>query len=182
MNRLQSQFHPDRFDPVQTFQKIQHIFSKTVRPCGHRQNLYIRIPDGTGKNVFQIIHRSIGVGKCLKIGNVGADRAFLRQILFPSGELRLYRKSGGAGKITGAFCAAEDTSAGTAAPVPIRTGHASVQCDFVDLFAKCIFQFIVKRIIPPFAPAFFIIHKKDILPAVSYGGNRRFCERCSRHL
>ena len=52
MNCLQSQFHPDRFDPVQMFQKMQHIFSKTVRPCGHRQNFYIRIPDGPGKNIF----------------------------------------------------------------------------------------------------------------------------------
>ena len=36
MDRLQSQLHPDRFDPVQPGEQREHIGTQTVGPGGYR--------------------------------------------------------------------------------------------------------------------------------------------------
>lgn len=74
----------------------------------------------------QIIHRCIGIGKCLKIGNVFVDRALVGEPffagfnLFPDGEGRI------GSKFSGTAAAAEDTASVTYSAVPVRTGHAAV--------------------------------------------------------
>ena len=74
----------------------------------------------------QIIYRCIGIGKCLKIGNVCIDRAFVGEPLlagfnlFPDGEGRI------GGKFAGTAAAAEDAASVTYSAVPVRTGHAAV--------------------------------------------------------
>ena len=123
MDRLKSQLHPDRFLAVQPFQQFQNIRFQTVRPCGNGKHHYLRVGDGFRKNLFQIFHRRIGIGVCLKICDILSDRplvpdhSFLRLKLFRNG------KSPVTGEIPGTARAAENTASGSAGTVPVRTGH-----------------------------------------------------------
>ena len=70
MDRLQSQFDPDRFDLVQAGEKSDHVGAQAVGPGGDGQDLYIRIPDRFRKYFLKIVHRGVSVGKCLEIGDI----------------------------------------------------------------------------------------------------------------
>ena len=70
MDRLQAQFHPDRFDLIQLPEQSDHIVIQTVRPGGNGEYLYIGIVDCFRKYGFQISDRCICVCKSLKIGDI----------------------------------------------------------------------------------------------------------------
>ena len=68
----------------------------------------------------------IGIGICLKIGDIVVPVVFGADKIFPIGKLVGNRKRRRSGKIAGSTFATEDTTACAAGSVPVRTGEASV--------------------------------------------------------
>ena len=153
VDRLQPQFYPHRFDPVQTIQQCEHIVSQTVRACSDGKDLNVRIRNRLGKDLFQIFHRRVGIGEGLKIRDVGSDRTFGKKLFLPGFELAGNRHCSGTGKISGSFCAAEDASACAGFSVPVGTGHSAVQCDLIYFFPVSAPQSPVQRMITFFLPS-----------------------------
>ena len=68
----------------------------------------------------------IGIGVCLKIGDIAVTAVFGAHKLFSVGELVGNRKRRGSGKIAGSALTAEDTASYAAGSVPVRAGTASI--------------------------------------------------------
>ena len=68
----------------------------------------------------------IGIGICLKIGDIAVSVVFGADKAFSIGKLIGNRKRRRSGKIAGSAFATEDTTVCAAGSVPVRTGTASV--------------------------------------------------------
>ncbi len=68
----------------------------------------------------------IGIGICLKIGDIAVSVVFGADKAFSIGKLVGNGKRRRSGKIAGSAFATEDTTACAAGSVPVRTGAASV--------------------------------------------------------
>ena len=108
------------------------------------------------KKLAQIGNRGIGIGIGLEIGNIGAGGGTHFPADAGNGKINLsvdglFRHASCAlqryGEISGTACAAEDTAASSNGAVPIGTGHAAFQSDFIYLGAKTAFHFIIKRVV-----------------------------------
>ena len=147
MDGLQPQLHPHGLHPVQLFQQRHHLLRKAVRPGADGQGHDRLLCHGLRKKLFQILHRGVGVGVGLKIG----DELF-RTGLPPEPSLRpleLLRNAPAAalGKVPGAARGAEDAPAGADRPVPVGAGHPSVQGQLVDLLPESLPEIPVQGII-----------------------------------
>ncbi len=70
MDRLESEFHPDRFCAVHSGNKIYDFLRQTVRSCCNGQCDYVRMRQRFFIKSPQMIYRPVGVGECLKICNI----------------------------------------------------------------------------------------------------------------
>ena len=137
MDGLQAQLQPDGFYPVEAGAEIQDVLRQAVGAGGDGEDLHLRVADGGGEQGFQIVHRRVGVGVGLEVGDIGAgvlahlpgDAGNGLLDLGVDGRLEGVRGAGrgsGGGKLPGATLAAEDTSPGAKSAVPVGAGHAAV--------------------------------------------------------
>ena len=111
MAGLQAHFQKDWFDPVDFFQEIKDRCRKTVRPGS----------DGDGGNLFwcdgfliespESIHRSVSVGKRLKIGDISAAGILFAALAFSTGNLPGDRKPGTLCVVSASAFTAENAAA-----------------------------------------------------------------------
>ena len=102
-----------------------------------------------------MLHRGVGVGKILKIGNVFAVFDLGGNSCFGGFDLGIDRLAA-LGEGTAAVGSTEAAAPCTDGAVPIGTGHTAVQRQLVNLAAKLFLQMIGKRSI--------MFHHGNIVP------------------
>ena len=126
MDSLKTKLHPYRFLAVQSFQKIQHIRSQTIRPGADGYCRHQRMFQSFRKDFFQIFHRGVSIGICLKISDKSRCVSFLGQFCRLLIDLLSDRIPFVSGKISRTSLTAENTAPASQSPVPVWTGHAAV--------------------------------------------------------
>ena len=77
VNGLKPKLYPYRFSLIQPGKKFQLLRFQAVRSGSDGKCHNRWMGDGFCKNFLQIIYRCVGVGVCLKIGNVFPDGPLL---------------------------------------------------------------------------------------------------------
>ena len=133
---LKPQLHPDGLNPVEPGEKIDDLFTQTVRSGAYGQGDYFLTGNGGGVKLPQPLYRGVGAGEALKIGDEAFGRAFSRHkaLCFFDGVRHI--RPGADGKIPAAPAGAENTAAGANGAVPVRAAEASVQRKPVHLAAE----------------------------------------------
>ena len=138
VHRLQAELHPDRLDGVQLPEQGDDFIRQAIWPGADRQGDDIRMRKRFRVQRAQSLHRGVGTGIALIIGDI------LLPALVCDQRFRLFdrrmdvlpdRHREGA-----APAGAEDAAAGVDRPVPRRAGEAAVQGELVYLFSEALAQ------------------------------------------
>src|SRR5699024_10071314 len=164
MNRLKAKLNPDRFDQGEPLQEVKNFRRETVRTGSNGKHLHLRICQSLCKCLFENFQRAVCIRVGLKISNIRMSRVFGFLFFFFHPELFRDGKRNVRREITAASTAAEDTATCSAGAVTVRTGTAGIQGQFVQFFMESLFDIIIQRIIPLFAPAYSRVHLTESEP------------------
>ena len=109
---------------------------------------------GPGKEIRKVGKGGIGIGKRLKIGDVGAGRSFSFNPFSGCFDLSGYIRITASAfcKITGAAFAAENAAACSKGSVSVWAGHAAVQRKLVNAGFELLFQRITESMVGTLIP------------------------------
>ena len=135
MDGLQAKLDPDGLLPLQAGQQGNRFLRQAVRPGSDGEGADPWMGYGLGKQSFQYVYRRIRVRIRLKISNIGMGCMGLSG--FGKSNLAVYLfcdgQSAACSKITGTAATAKDTAASSQRTVTIRTVHATIESNLVDL-------------------------------------------------
>ena len=133
---LQAQLHDNGLLPVQPAKKLQNRLRQAVRPGGNCQGRHVRVGNRLGEQAFEVVHRGIGVGKALEIGDIAPVSRLSGYPGLGPLDLVEHRFGHRLGKVAAAGGRAEDTTPAALGSVPVGTCHAALEGQLIELAAE----------------------------------------------